>query len=391
MSEVIPRQPTLHDVARLAGFSTSTTSRALGNYGRISPETRERVLLAAAELGYRPNMLARSMITGRTETLGVVCADMGSPFFAEALRGVTDHARQRGFSTLIVNTDENPEVELEAIALLREKQVEGVIVAPADVLQVEHLRNLQREGRVVLLLDRSSSAIDADSVTVDDVGAMRRAVETLIDAGHRRIGIVTELRLARESDWESVLLPRIDDVDPGTLNPSSRRLLGYLQAHRNRGVAVDPHLVGRTGTHSTASALETALRLLRDEKPSALITVDNTTSVGAFSAVRELDLRVPEDLSLIAFDNLDWTTLVTPALSVIEQPVYDLGVAAAKAIIDRLGGSRDEPCRDIMLPTRYISRGSVSGPAQAAFAQASNSARLDSSPSSMRMPPGPTR
>jgi LacI family transcriptional regulator len=299
------------------------------------------------------------MITRRTETLGVVCADMGSPFFAEALRGISDYARDHGFSTLIVNTDEDLDAERGAIALLREKQVEGVIVAPADVQEVGHLIDLQREGRAVVLFDRSSSALEADSVTVDDIAAMTSAVNRLISAGHLRIGIITELRLERESNWEAVLLGDPDKIDPRRLNPSSRRLLGYLKAHSSHGMSIDPALVGRTGAHTATSAREAALRLLREQTLTALITVDNATSVGTYGAIRELGVRIPEDISFIAFDNLDWTTLVTPAISVIEQPVYELGSTAARVIIDRISGRRDEPTRELLLDTRFIERDSL--------------------------------
>ncbi len=353
------RSPTLHDVAKLAGFGTSTTSRALGNYGRVAPDTRDKVMAAANELGYRRNNLARSLITGRTETIGVVCADMASPFFAEALRGISDYSREHGFSMLIVNTDEDLVAERDAIALLRDKQVDGIIVAPADVQRVEHLADFQRDGSVVVLLDRSSSEIDADSVTVDDVAAMTNGVENLIRAGHRRIGIVTELRLEREADWQTLLADNLEDVDRRTLNPSSRRLLGYLYAHRNLGIPVDPKLVARTGSHTVFAAREATLALFRNAEPTALITVDNSTSVGAFGAIRQLGIRVPEDVSFIGFDNLDWTTLVTPAISVIEQPVHELGKMAARMIIDRLRGDNVMPTHDVALETRFVPRGSI--------------------------------
>lgn len=360
MSDV-RKQPTLHDVARLAGFSTSTTARALGNYGRIAETTREKVRAAAEELGYRANPLARSMITGKTKTIGVVCADLSSPFFAEALRGISDVAKGRGYDILIVNTDEDVASERDAVALLRDRHVDGVIVSPADVRQVDHLAALQTPERALVLLDRSSSALDADSVTVDDVSAMTDAVGRLLDAGHRHIGIVTELRIEREADWQS-LLGDLDHSERRELNPSSRRLLGYLRAHREHDIPIDPALVARTGATSVDSARRATTRLLeqRDETGmTAVVTVDNTTSVGAYGAIRDHGLRVPDDLSFIAFDNLDWTTLVQPAVSVIEQPVYALGSRAADVLLDRLDGTRTSPGEEILLDTRFIERESI--------------------------------
>lgn len=336
----------------------ATTSRALAGYGRIAEETRELVRAAATELGYRPNKVARSMITGKTESIGVVCADLSSPFFAEALRGVSDHAKERGFSILIVNTDEDTRAERDAIDLFRDKLVDGVIVAPSDVQDVEHLRDLQRDGRPVVLLDRSSSLLDADSVTVNDVAAMADATGRILDAGHRRVGIVVELSVEREADWGRLM--RDEPFLRGELNPSSRRLLGYVRAHRDRGLEPDPDLVVRTGDTTVASARAAARRLIETASPTAIVSVDNTTSVGVFAAIRDLDLQVPDDISFIAFDNLDWTTLVTPPVSVVEQPVYQLGWQAARSLIDRLEGDRTGPGEEILLETTFIQRGSVS-------------------------------
>ena len=353
-------QPTLRDVARLAGVSTSTTSRALGNYGRTKASTRERVLKAAAELGYRPNSLARSMITGRSDTIAVVCADIGSPFFSEAIRAITDYATEHDLSTLIVSTDESLEAERAAVELLIEKQVDGIIVAPADVREVEHLRMVQQDGTPVVLLDRSSSRLDADSVTVDDVAAMRSAVEHLIGLGHTRIGIVTELRTPRESDWTRSLDEMGGAVDRGSLNPSARRLLGYLRAHRAAGIPVDPQLVARTGDNTVESSQAATERLLRlPAAPTAIVSVDNTTSVGAYAAIRAHDIRVPDDVAFVAFDNLDWTTLVTPPLTAIEQPVRELGTKAAELLVARLHVDQQPPGTEYLFETRFLEREST--------------------------------
>ena len=296
------------------------------------------------------------MITGKTQSLGVVCADLSSPFFAEALRGISDIAKERGYSILIVNTDEELTAEQDAIALLRDKLVDGVIVAPADVQEVAHLTAMQNEGRPVVLLDRTSDAVDSDSVTVDDVAAMSGATRHLLNLGHRRIGIVPQLRISREANWQSLLE---DDLPRGSLNPSSRRLLGYIHAHREFDVDIDPELVARAGDTTVRSAHDAAREMILSAQPTAIMSVDNITSVGAFSAIRELKLEVPNDLSFVAFDNLDWTTLVTPPLSVVEQPVYEIGRRAGLALTDRLAGSRTGHGEEILLDTAFVSRDSV--------------------------------
>ncbi|MFD2353659.1 LacI family DNA-binding transcriptional regulator [Nonomuraea ferruginea] len=345
-------------MARLAKVSTSTASRVLGNYGRFSEATRKRVLDAIETLGYRPNSVARSMVTRRTDTLGVVCADISSPFFSGVVRGITDEARKSGYSILLTNTDEDVRSEREAVNLLIDKQVDGLIVATADVGDVEHLRAVRSHGKHVVLFDRPSSAVGADAVTVDDVAAMREAVTYLLSHGHRRIGILTELRIEREADWATLLRPGLDRLR-GEINASAARLLGYLRAHRDAGVEVDPSLVGRTGGYDVEGAAEATRRLLASPaRPTALVTTDNMMTLGAYQAVRELDIEMPRDLSFVGFDNLDWTTLVRPALTVIEQPVHEIGARAARKLIDRLNGDEGPP-ELIELPTSFLVRESV--------------------------------
>src|SRR4051794_22964853 len=184
---------TIADVARLAGVSTATAGRVMGGYGYASAEVKARVKRAADKLGYRPNLLARGLITGKTKTIGVVAGDIQSPFYASILRGIADVARAEGFGVLLTNSDEVLEREVEAVQLLREKQVDGLIVAPCDTERADHLRRAQDEGCPVVQLDRSVRNFDADSVSVDSRGISRLVTRKLIAMGHRRIGILAEL------------------------------------------------------------------------------------------------------------------------------------------------------------------------------------------------------
>jgi LacI family transcriptional regulator len=352
------RRPTIRDVAAAAGVSVATASRALGNYGRVSDETRERVRSATQRIGYRPNSVARSMITRRTNTIGVICADISSPYFAGVVRGITDAATQAGFSVLLINTDEDVHKEREAVELLLDKRVDGLVVSAADVCDVAHLAEAQQRGTPVVLFDRISSQLAVDTVTVDDVSATQDAVAHLLGLGHTRIGVLAELRLEREADWVSLLGEDLDR-ERGELNASAARLLGYLRAHREAGVTVDPELVTRTGGYDIDGAVAAATRLLtRGDRPTALVTIDNLMTVGGFRAVRELGLELPRDLSFVGFDNLDWTTLVQPALTLVEQPVLEIGRLAAQRLVERLNGADDEPSL-VTLPTAFLVRDST--------------------------------
>lgn len=228
------RRATIADVAREAGVSSATAGRALGDYGYVRAEIRERVQKAAEKLGYRPNGLARSMITGRTNTIGVVGADVANPFFAAAMRGIGDVAREKGFGTILTNSDEDVLLEREAVRLLLEKQVDGIIVAPADTARAEHLFDAVEKGTPVVVFDRAVPDLPADSVLADSVEGTRTAVRHLIDKGHRRIAIIAELGGTHDVEWprwlEAARLP-----EPARLMPSGARLVGYLLAHREAG------------------------------------------------------------------------------------------------------------------------------------------------------------
>lgn len=355
--------PTIHDVAAKAGVSVATASRALGNYGRIADSTRANVVAIANQLGYRPNGLARSMITGRTQTLGVICADIHSPFFAGVVRGITDTAKQAGYSVLITNSDEQYESEKESLDLLLEKQVDGIIVSPADVRQVEHLAAAASRGTPIVMVDRASTAFPTDSVMIDGPAATQDAVSSLFELGHRRVAIVAELRSPQEADWRSIFDGNgYRTVDTNTLNPSSARLTGYLRAHAEYGIEVDPALVFKSGEYSAESATRATLTgLSRRNRPTAVVAIDNTMTLGAYRAIRELGLVIPRDVSFIGFDNLEWTELVDPGISVIDQPVYEIGQTAVKLLLGKLTGGGGVP-EVVTMPSRFIRRGSVAGP-----------------------------
>lgn len=351
--------PTVKDVAKRVGVSTATVGRALGNYGRISEATKQRILQVADEMGYRLNQVARSMITGQTHTIGVVLADINNPFFSGVVRGMSDRAREHGYDLLITNTDESSEAEVRATELLLGRQVDGLIISPADVQNVTHINHAIEQGRPVVLLDRASALCDADAVVSDGADAMRNAVAHLINQGHRRIAIVVELTKPREADWQRMLLAHPDDLDVHSLNVGLNRVLGYIRAHREAGLEVDPTLVFRTGEYSVSSATSaTRAGMTQTDPPTALVAIDNTMSLGAYFAVRDLGLSIPDDLSLILFDNLEWTRAVNPAISVIEQRVHEMGVRAADVMIQRIAYP-GAPKMVHTVPTQLLLRESI--------------------------------
>lgn len=184
------RRPTVADVAREAGVSVATAGRALGNYGRVGDDLREQVQAAAERLGYSPNAVARSMRSGGTRSIGFVGADISNPYFATAMRGLCDVAREQGYEPILANSDDRLEVERAAVSVLLDKQVEGIVVAPTSVTDVAHLERAKELGVPIVLLDRHIGALEADSVVIDNEAAAYEAVAHLLGLGHRRVGLL---------------------------------------------------------------------------------------------------------------------------------------------------------------------------------------------------------
>ena len=361
MTKKRTERATIANVAKAAGVSTATAGRVLGGYGYSSEEIRNRVQDAAKTLGYRPNRLARGLITGQTQTIGVVAADIGSPYYASAMRGIADVARTAGFGAIITNSDENLQLEREAVELLLEKQVDGIIVSPADPENSAHLQAAIEAGCPVVQLDRIAYPLQADSVTVDNRGAAKDAVARLLRSGHTRIAVVGELETSPFGDLAEFIdtAGRVR-LDPQTLYPSWQRLLGYLEAHWEAQVPVLPGLIGRAGKYSAESARSCVRQLmLADAPPSAIFASDGVMATGTVQALRDQEARIPQDVSLVCFDDLEWMQFFGPGITAVAQPVRELGSMAASLLLERIGGDTS-PRRHTVLSAQLVERGSIS-------------------------------
>ena len=344
---------TIHDVARVAGVSRSTASRALAGYGAVSADAAERVLAAAAELGYRANGVARSMKTGRTNTIGAVLADIENVFFAGALRGFTDVARGNGFQVILSNTDEDPVAEEAAVRVFQERRVDGMVVTPASLDESGHLRAANASGLPIVLLDRRIPGLAVDVVQIDNVKAGREATERLIAAGHNQIAMLTGVTHLDGPDAAGRLVH-------GT-STSRDRFEGYRQALTAAGIPVRPDYV-RTGDFHLAGARQVAEVLLRlRDRPTAVFATDSTNALGVLLALRDVGLAAPRDVSVVAFDDADWADVVQPGLSVMAQPVYEMGRLAANRLVARVRGEQLRPKRHVV-PTQWLARESVGAP-----------------------------
>jgi LacI family transcriptional regulator len=349
---------TLPQVAERAGVSTATAARALGGYGSVRESTRQRVAEAAQELGYRANVLARSMITGSTQTLGVLMSDIENPFFRRSLRGIADAARSKGFEILLANTDEELEKERTAVSLLAERRVDGIVICPADAGDRAHLRGVVASGIPIVLIDRTVSGLSADTVGIDNRKAARQATERLLALGHQRIAILTG---GTPEIGERLLRPDMKGVERLSATTVGSRAAGYRDAMGAAGLSLRPDYLSANGFRREDAVAEVRKLMTLVDPPTAVLAFDSIQSLGALQGFRELGLRCPDDVSLLGFDDAEWADVVSPALSVVTQPAYEIGVAACDLLLSRIGGDDRRPVHH-RLPTTFVERESLAPP-----------------------------
>jgi LacI family transcriptional regulator len=331
---------TLNDVARLAGVSTMTVSRVINDSGYASVETRARVNRAIAELGYMPNALARQLRSKRTKTIALVVTDIANPFFTTIARGVEDAARLKGYAVMFCNTDESVAEEIDYVRVLIQRRVDGVLLVPATDSSGS-LELLRKHGLPVVVLDRRLSGGQVDGVRADSEAGAHLAVRHLIELGHSCIAVLT---------------------GPESVSTAADRVAGYRRALADEGIPVDDQLVV-FGEFNEASGHEMTERILAaTPRPTAIFAGNNFIAFGAIQALREASLAVPDDMSIVVFDDLPQGWVLDPFLTVVSQPAYEIGRQAAELMLERLAGDAPADPRTIVLESSLIKRRSTSQP-----------------------------
>ncbi len=347
---VTGRKPTISDVARCAGVSTATAGRVLGGYGYSSADKRRRVLLAAEELGYRPNHLARSLITGRTQTIGVVTPGIERPSSAALVRGIADIAARAGFGVLLAQSDETVEGEISAVEDLDARGVDGLVLAPFEA--GAHLGGVAGQARLVIV-DRDAGDLGVDSVTIDRLAAGRDCVRCLLDAGHRAIAVAVEVDPGQDGAVADLVagLATGELSAPAATMPGGHLLRGYLEAHAERGMRVDPGRVLVLPTRDAIIAQKALLNVLRAEpRPDALVAGNESITRVAIGALARAGTKVPQDLSFVGVEDLDWLRFAAPGLDAIVFPHRGMGQAAARLLLERIEGYSGPPRRLSLAP-----------------------------------------
>jgi LacI family transcriptional regulator, galactose operon repressor len=336
------KRPTIRDVAARAGVSHQTVSRVLNDQDNVVRTTRERVLAAIGELGYVPNPSARSLSSNRLHTLGVVTTDISDYFFSQAIAGAEAEARRRGLFLIIGSVEEEAQGDERAyLRLMLERRVEGLIVAGPTHLERDWLLHPLTHRLPIVAIGSDLVVPEVSVVDVDNQRGGRDATLHLVEHGHRTVATITG-----PLDWRS----------------ARERLDGYHEALRLQGLAAESALVEHCADWSVESGREAARRLLVSGRPfTALFAQSDLFALGAISELRSRGLDVPDDVSVVGYDDIPVARYLDPPLTTMSQPMRDVGALAVRLVVDHLGADgepREEQGRHL-LRAPLVPRGTV--------------------------------
>lgn len=332
----MPPRITLADVAREAGVSMMTVSRAVNNKEGVSQETRQAIEEVIKRIGYRPNIIARGLATQRTGTLGLVVPDISNPFFSEVARGVEKTASAQNYSVLVCNTEEDPERELDLLELLSEKWVDGLVLCSSR-LEQQKLKSVLVRFPAAILVNRQLKSMNirntVGSVLIDDKAGGRMATNHLIESGHKVIGFLSGPSISQSSHW---------------------RTEGYRQALAAADLPYRQDLV--LPCSPTVAGGQQAASDLLEKYPeiTALFCYNDLVAVGAIQACVEVGRAIPNDLAIVGYDDIMLAPLVTPPLTTCRVAREELGSLAAGLLLERLGGCTEDCEKRILQPELII-------------------------------------
>ncbi|HEX4488739.1 MAG TPA: LacI family DNA-binding transcriptional regulator [Terriglobales bacterium] len=332
----------MRQIADRAQVSIGTVSHVVNGTAKVREKLRLRVVEAIHSLGFQPSQLARGLRRNQTSMWGMIIPDVTNPFFTTVVRGVEDVAYERSFRVVLCNTDNDPNKELSYLNELRSFRPAGLLVIPAAESNIApQLHSIAASGPPVVCLDRRPKGWDGDVVMVANESGAYRATKYLLQSGHRQLAAIT---------------------GPMHLTNAVERLRGFKRALTEAKIPISPEYI-QEARFNRNSGYEAAMRLLRMlPRPTAIFACNDMMALGVLLAARESSLRCPEDLSIVGFDNLDLTEFTAPALTSVHQPGYQLGTTAARLLLERIDGLKQDP-KKVVLQTELKVRNSVAPPA----------------------------
>ncbi len=327
---------TILDVQKKTGYSLSTISKYL-NGGNLREKNRIAIEKAISELGFKPNQIARGLRNSKTRTVGVLIPSLSNLFSTTIITAMEKVLQKNEYGVIICDCGENAEIEAQKTQFLIDKKVDGIITMPFS-LDSTHLALAQKSGVPVVIIDRMLSPFECDVVLVDNLNASYCAVEQLIIGGHKRIGII---------------------CGPQNIFTTEERLKGYLRALDDYYISLDNTLI-KFGDYNIESGYEKLTELWSlENKPTAIFVTNYEMTIGAIMAINSLSIDVPNELSIIGFDNIQLSAVVKPPLSVVSQPMEKIGEVVAKLILKRMNGDNSDFPQILRLKTEMEIKASV--------------------------------
>ncbi|WP_019121239.1 LacI family DNA-binding transcriptional regulator [Brevibacillus massiliensis] len=320
-------KPTIEDVAKRANVSTATVSRVINRQGGVREKTKARILAAIEELNYIPNAVARSMVKKTTNTIGIIIPDLNNPFFPLVVSGIEQKAREKGYFTILCNTNESAETETELLKILMERSVDGLIITTADE-QGDHLQAVIDAKIPIVAVDRSIKRFEVDTVLVGNIDGAYQATRHLILQGHQKIAII---------------------CGPQNTTPGYERFVGYRRALEEYGLPLVPeYILEGDFREESGTRLTKELHSLA-ERPTAIFSSNNLMTIGCVKALMELRWKIGEEVAFIGFDDVDIATFINPPLTVVSRPMRKLGEVAFEILHERMAEGLDGAKRHYVL------------------------------------------
>jgi LacI family transcriptional regulator len=336
---------TIKDVAERAGVSITTVSHVINETRYVSEKLTEKVYAAMRELDYKPNIVARSLRSGSTKTIGLIIPDISNPFFSDFSRKIEDIGFNHGYNVILCNTDEDRKKEEMYVEVLISKQVDGLVfIATGDSKIVE--QSMYRFDVPVVITDREAESIPSDIVLIDNYSGGYKATKYLISLDHKRIAYIS---------------------GPSTLRASIQRFEGYQQALIEAGIVFDPELVRMGNARFNSGEYEMHALLNLENPPTAVFAFNDLTALGAMRTINNSGKQIPQDISIIGFDDISLSTLVNPQLTTVSQPIKEMAELSVELLVEKIHLKEDQrhqknlrpEYQRIMLDTELIIRGSA--------------------------------
>ena len=333
------KKTSLNDIAKSLNVSKTLVSFVLNGQGRekgISYDTIKRVKEKVKELNYRPNHIARGLRLGKSHTIGLIVADISNMFYAKIAKKIEEVASQHNYNLIFCSSDENPEKEIDLINMLKERQVDGIIISTSQK-KIQIFSQLKKEKYPFVIIDRKIPKLSTNFVGVDNFTGAYEATEQLIKNGYQKIGLLK--------------------ISPEYLSTIKDRDLGYRGALKYNGIRVNSKLIRTIDCSEIQQNVRLILRELIQPpfKIDAIFSVNNNITMACMEYLNELNIRVPQDLAIVSFDDIDLFRLSCPTITAIAQPVEEIGKATVNMLLDEING-KTQNCKEVVLPVKLIKR-----------------------------------